>query len=68
MGHYHRFKRGDRVTVLLGRYARATGVVDSAVFRRTVACPENYAPGYRVDAPNDARGSATSHCVMTGLS
>ena len=56
VGQYYRFQRGDRVTILWGRYEGATGVVDSAVFQRTVAYPENYAPGYHVDAPNNARG------------
>ena len=48
MGHFYRFKRGDRVTIICGRYAGATGVVDSAVFQRTVDYPDEYAPGYHV--------------------
>ncbi len=48
MGHYHRFKRGDRVTIIWGRFKGATGVVDSAVFQRTVDYPEEYAAGYNV--------------------
>ena len=48
MGHYYRFRRGDRVTVLWGRFKGATGVVDSAVFQQTVDYPEDHAPGYHV--------------------
>ena len=48
MGHFYRFKRGDRVTITWGRYKGATGTVDSAVFQRTVDYPDNYAPGYHV--------------------
>lgn len=31
MGHYYRFKRGDRVSILWGRLKGVTAVVDSAV-------------------------------------
>lgn len=31
-----------------GRYAGATGVVDNAVFQRTVNQPHEYAPAYHV--------------------
>jgi len=48
MGHYYRFKRGDAVTIISGRYKGHTGVVDSAVFQRTVDYPDEYAPGYHV--------------------
>ena len=48
MGHYYRFKRGDAVTVTFGRYKGANGIVDSAVFQRTVDYPDEYAPGYHV--------------------
>jgi hypothetical protein len=48
VGHYYRFKRGDSVTIIWGRYAGATGVVDSAVFQRTVDFADDYAPGYHV--------------------
>ena len=34
MGHCYRFERGDRVRILWGRYADATGVVDSAAADR----------------------------------
>ena len=48
MGHYYRFKRGDRVAIISGRYAGRRGVVDSAVFQTTVDWPEEFAPGYHV--------------------
>ena len=43
--HNYRFKRGDRVTIVPGRYKGCTGVVDSAVFQRTVDYPDEYFPG-----------------------
>ena len=48
MGHYYRFKRGDRVTIISGRYKGIKGVVDSAVFQRTIDVPDEYVPGYHV--------------------
>ena len=48
MGHYYCSKRGDRVTIICGRYKGIKGVVDSAVFRRTIDAPDEYAPGYHV--------------------
>ena len=36
VSHNYRFKRGDRVRIRWGRYAGAVGVVDSAVFQKTV--------------------------------
>ena len=48
MGHFYRFKRGDAVTIISGRYKGIKGVVDSAVFQRTVDWPDEYAPGYHV--------------------
>ena len=48
MGHYYRFKRGDAVTITSGRYSACIGVVDSAVFQRTVDRPDEYSPGYHV--------------------
>ena len=48
MGHFYRFKRGDRVTIITGSYQRCTGVVDSAVFQRTKDHPDEYAPGYHI--------------------
>ena len=48
MGHHYRFKRGDRVSITWGRYVGTTGVVDTAVFQRTVDHPDEFAPGYHV--------------------
>jgi len=48
MGHFYRFKRGDRVTIITGSYRRCTGVIDSAVFQRTTDHPDEYAPGYHI--------------------
>ena len=48
MGHYYHFKRGDPVTIVSGRYQGCTGLVDSAVFQRTVDYPDEYRPGYHV--------------------
>jgi len=52
MGHYYRFKRGDRVTITNGSYQGRAGTVDSAVFQRTVDQPDEYAPGYHVVLDN----------------
>ena len=48
MGHYYKFKRGDRVTIISGRYAGFRGAVDSAVFQRTIDYPDAFSPGYHV--------------------
>ena len=48
MGHYYHFKRGDVVAIVSGRYKGRTGVVDSAVFQRTVDFLDEYGPGYHV--------------------
>ena len=48
MGHYYSCKRGDQVTIISGRYRGSHGVVDSAVFQRTVDYPEEYSAGYHV--------------------
>ena len=48
MGHFYRFKRGDAVTITSGRYSECAGVVDSAVFQRTIDAPDEYAPDYHV--------------------
>ncbi len=48
MSHYYLFKRGDRVRILWGVYAGINGVIDSAVFQRTVDCPDDYSAGYHV--------------------
>ena len=52
MGHYYRFKRGDRVIIATGSYQGCTGTVDSAVFQRTVDQLVEYAPGYHVVLDN----------------
>jgi len=46
MGHCYRFKRGDPVVIVSGRYKGHQGVVDSAVFQRTIDYPDEFAPGY----------------------
>ena len=48
MSHNYLFKRGDAVHVLWGRYARLEGVIDSAVFQKTVDYPDDYSAGYHV--------------------
>jgi len=48
MGHYYRFKRGDPVVIASGRYKGVLGVVESAVFQRTVDYPDDFAPAYHV--------------------
>ena len=48
MGHFYRFKRGDAVIVISGSYSECSGVVDSAVFQRTVDRPDEHAAGYHV--------------------
>ena len=48
MGHCYRFKRGDRVTIISGRFAGFHGAVDSAVFQRTIDYPDAFSPGYHV--------------------
>jgi len=48
VGHYYRFKRGDRVTIIWGRFKGATAAVVSAVFQRTGDYPDEFAPGYHV--------------------
>jgi hypothetical protein len=40
--------RGDRVNITLGRYKGSTGIIENAVFQRTIDYPEAYAPGYHV--------------------
>ncbi len=54
MGHYYRFKRGDRVVIVSGQRSGVLGVVDSAVFQRTIDHPEEVSPGYHVVLPDDA--------------
>tara|TARA_B100000315_G_scaffold259883_1_gene317843 strand:- start:5288 stop:5491 length:204 start_codon:yes stop_codon:yes gene_type:complete len=48
MGHYYRFKRGDSVVIITGNCEGRQGVVDSAVFQRTVDYPDEYSAGYHI--------------------
>ncbi len=48
VGHFYKLKRGDRVTIISGHHEAVNGVVDSAVFQRTVDYPDEFAPGYHV--------------------
>ena len=54
MAHYYRFKRGDRVVIVSGQRSGMMGVVDSAVFQRTIDHPEDVSPGYHVVLADDA--------------
>jgi len=54
MGHFYRFTRGDRIVIVSGQRAGALGVVDSAVFQRTIDYPEDLSPGYHVVLSDDA--------------
>ena len=53
MGHFYRFKRGDQVTIIWGRYAGFRGAVDSADFQRTIDYPDAFSPGYHVIIRDD---------------
>ena len=48
MSHVYKFIRGDRVRIVSGKYAGATGTVDSKVFQYSVDCPEELGPSYHV--------------------
>ncbi len=48
MSHYYRFRRGDRGVSVSGQQAGVLGVIDSAVFQRTIDHPDDFAPGYHV--------------------
>ena len=54
MGHYYRFMRGDRVVIVSGQRSGMMGVVDSAVFQRTIDHPEDVSPGYHVVLADNA--------------
>ena len=54
MGHYYRFKRGDRVVIVSGQRSGMMGVVDSAVFQRTIDHPEDVSPGYHAVLADNA--------------
>jgi hypothetical protein len=53
MGHFYRFIRGDRVVIVSGKRAGVLGVVDSAVFQRTLDYPDEFSPGYHVILADD---------------
>ena len=48
MSHRYRYNRGDSVRILWGLYPGAAGIVDSAVFQKTVDYPNDYVAGYQV--------------------
>ena len=48
VSHSYKFRRGDRVTIISGRYKGLSGVVESAVFQRTIDRPDGYDAGYHV--------------------
>jgi len=54
MGHFYRYIRGDRVVIVFGKRAGVLGVVDSAVFQRTLDYPDDYSPGNHVILVDDA--------------
>ena len=54
MGHFYRYIRGDRAAIVFGKRAGVLGVVDSAVFQRTLDYPDDYSPGYHVILVDDA--------------
>ncbi len=41
-------KRGDRVRITSGKYAGHSGTVESNVYQRTVAYPDEFNNGYHV--------------------
>ena len=48
MGRFYRYRRGDQVTITSGRYKGRSGIVESAVYQRTVDRPDGYDAGYHV--------------------
>ena len=48
MSHSYRYRRGDTVTIISGSYKGRSGVVESAVYQRTVDRPDGYDAGYHV--------------------
>jgi hypothetical protein len=54
MDHFYRYIRGDRMVIVFGKRAGVLGVVDSAVFQRTLDYPDDYTPGYHVILVDDA--------------
>ena len=54
MGHFYRYIRGDRAVIVFGKRAGVLGVVDSAVFQRTLDYPDDYSPVYHVILVDEA--------------
>ncbi len=50
-------RRGDRVTIVSGKYAGRTRTVESGVFQRTADHPDEFANGHRVMLGPTARGA-----------
>ena len=48
MSHQYHFRRGDRVKIISGKYAGATGTVDSKVLQRSADYPEELGAAYHV--------------------
>ena len=48
MSHAYKFIRGDRVKIVSGKYASATGTVDSKLFQYSVDYPEELGAAYPV--------------------
>ena len=49
MSHVYKFVRGDPVRITSGKYAGATGTVDSKVFQYSVDYPEELGASYHVE-------------------
>ncbi len=41
-------RRGDRVTITIGKYAGRTGIVESNVYQKTVDYPGEWSNGFQV--------------------
>ena len=48
MSHVYKFQRGDRVRIISGMYAGASGTVDTKVFQYSVNYPEELGMSYHV--------------------
>ena len=48
MSYVYRFQRGDRVRIISGKHANATGTVDSKVFQYSVDFPDELGASYHV--------------------
>ena len=44
----YRFRRGDRVQIILGKHKGATGTIDASVFHRSVDLPNEHTPCHQV--------------------